>query len=464
MDLDTYFVTALCKEGRGAIRDAISKGIDASFLSGSSQGIYQFLLDYVKKYDGDPTQDMVEGRTGVKLPLPAAAPCEFFTDEVINRRLHGVIGEQLELITAHHTKSRPVEAYRAYEEGLRVLRDSGVAVARTISLPSLGPEFLIYYEKLEAGHTGILTPWPSVNEATMGFWPGDFVLYVARLGIGKTQVLTLLMDYAWAVQKKRVLFVTTEMTQEKIVQRWIGVHYKLPYTQLTHGKLGMFVKKKMVEGIELIKNEEGLYIIGGDFDFRIESLEAAIEDCEPEAVFVDGAYLLKTEGSKRTERAANSFDELKRCAKRNDVPLIASTQFNREVKGNKLNSAGAEKIALSDAAGWNADLIYGLIQTEDMKKDRRMIQRPLKFREGLAEDVECWWDFETMNFSELPKGPAAAAVGGSGGGSAGGRGGASGAPGGGSGAARPDSDPYGSGLLNFNTESGAEGDGGDIPY
>jgi len=153
-----------------------------------------------------------------------------------------------------------------------------------------------------------------------------------------------------------------------------------------------------------LMEEQGLYIVGGDFDFRIETLEAGIDDCQPDIVLLDGAYLLKGDGDGRTERAANSYDNIKRLAKRMRIPLVATTQFNRQAKVNSAASASVEKIALSDAAGWNADLVYGLVQTEDMKRDGRMIIKPMKFREGIGEDVECLWDFLTMDFREVGDG------------------------------------------------------------
>jgi len=451
VDLDTIFVASVLKGGHPLVRLAIEKGVDEDCLTGDGLTAWKFVLDYVKQYHESPDVVAVEGKTGVKLDDPPPAPPEFYIDEVLNRRLHNALGDQLLAITQHYKARDPQAAYAEYEDGLRVLRKLGVGVAKTISLPSLGPQFLEYYDKLKAGYRGILTPWPTVNESTLGFWPEDFVLYVARLGVGKTWALAIIANHVWTEQKKRVLFATTEMSQLSIVRRWIAIHFKYPYNDLRRGMLSAFAEQKMRDRLGDMAKEEGLYIIGGDFDFRIESLEAAIEECEPDVVFMDGAYLLKVKGDGRTERAANSFDELKRVAKRHHVPLVASTQFNREVKGNKLNSADPSKIALSDAAGWNADLIYGLVRTDDMKRDRRMVQLPLKFREGEGEEIETHWDFETMNFDELPKGATAGAGGPGGAGGAGGPGGGQPGAGGGSGGSgggpAPDPDPYGTGLL-----------------
>lgn len=454
MDLDKIFVSSVLKEGREAIRLAMEKGVEEVFLVGEGLTAWKFVQEYFQSYDEAPDPAMVFGKTNVKLDDPPPAPAEFFIDEILNRRLHSELGTRLKAVISHYEARDPKAAYAEYEKGLRELRKMQLATSKTVSLPSLAPDFLEYYERLKQGVTGILTPWGTINDATLGFWPEDFVLFVARLGVGKTWTLTILADYAWHVCKKRVLFATTEMSQVKILQRWVALRFKLPYNDLRRGRLDAFSEQRMREGLVQLHDAEGLYIIGGDFDFRIESLEAAIDECEPDIVFVDGAYLLKVSGDGRTERAANSFDELKRVAKRNSVPLVSSTQFNREVKSNKASSASVEKIALSDAAGWNADLIFGLVQTEDMKKDKRMIFKPLKFREGSGEDVEAWWDFDTMNFEEL----ASTAAPSSGPVIPGGFG--AGAPK--SAAPKDEEDPFDTGMLDFDAPTGdVESDGGD---
>ena len=128
---------------------------------------------------------------------------------------------------------------------------------------------------------------------------------------------------------------------------------------------------------------------------------AAIDTVQPDVVLLDGAYLLRVEGKTRTEKAANAFDELKRLTSRLNIPVIVTMQFNREVKANEAKSVKAEAIALTDVAGWNADLIFALIQTEEMKTNKEMIVKPLKVREGEGIEVRLHWDIGTMNFDEI---------------------------------------------------------------
>jgi intein/homing endonuclease len=201
----------------------------------------------------------------------------------------------------------------------------------------------------------------------------------------------------------RVLYATTEMAKARIALRWYAIKLKLPYGQLRRGQLGVFLEKKLEEGIAEFVGSPNFNIVGGDFDFSMESFDAAIDEANPDIVVLDGAYLLKVPGLTRQERAANAFDELKRINKRRKVPIIVTMQFNREVKTNQAKTVAAESIALTDVAGWNADLIYGLIQTDEMKKNKRLMLKPLKIREGESDEIECNWNFDSMDFSELPK-------------------------------------------------------------
>ncbi len=205
---------------------------------------------------------------------------------------------------------------------------------------------------------------------------------------------------AWQ-QKKRVLFASTEISRLRIGIRLFALMGKLNYKEFTHGKLTIFSEPKFYQMVEEFLHEEGLYVVGGNFDFRVEALSAAIDEIRPDFVVLDGAYLLRTSGSTRTEQAANAFNELKRLSIRHEIPVATTHQFNREVKTNIASSVRAESIGLTDVAGWNADLIVGLVQTDDMKRDKKMRLKPLKAREGAGEEVEINWDLDTMDFREL---------------------------------------------------------------
>lgn len=400
MDLDKAFVSALLEAGLPGLRDAQDRGWSASLLESEGLRAWEFAVEHLGKYGSLPDRASVEGRLGIVLD-PPGPPLAFLADELVGRRMHSSLARAYEEGIRCLGQNEPAKALESTEKALYELRKEHGSASRIVSLPSLGDQALEFYRKIKAGERGILTPWGAVNEATLGFWPEDFVLIVARQATGKTWLALILAYFAW-VSGYRVLLVSTEMSQLSIAIRWAALHLKLSYYEFRHGLLSSMDEDRMVKGIEAAKGLPGFDIIGGDFDFRIDSLDAAITESKPDFVVADGANLFKSDGASRTEKAANSFDEFKRVAKRRHVAVVLTSQFNREVKtGAKPGTMKAEKIALSDAAGWNADQIFALYQTDEMKDDKRMGLHPMKCREGVARDVEIRWDLDLMDFSEL---------------------------------------------------------------
>ena len=399
--MDAEFVAALMRDGRAGLSKVYAEGFSSELLDGTEREAYVFITDFVKKYDTIPTEDVLMRETGLML-APATEPLAYVVKRLFDRRLHQTLHKGLLEAADMLEKGKPLEGRERMETLMRSVRNLDTRGAVVESIHGLGQQVVDYYDSIKAGKRGILTPWESINEATMGFWPEDLILFVARMGIGKTWTALQVAHCAWK-QGKRVLIATTEMAKERMAMRYIAVKNRLPYRDLRQGRLDIFTEQRFRDEVLAAMSLPGLDIIGGDFDLSMESFAGIVADHKPDLTIVDGAYLLKVPGVNRTERAATVFDELKRIAKRNRTAVFATMQFNREVKVNQAKTVQADSIAMTDVAGWNADLIFGMIQTEEMKKNKRMAFKPLKVREGESEEIECNWDFDRMDFSELPK-------------------------------------------------------------
>lgn len=413
-DLDKALIAAVLRDGKPALKRAREKGLRPDILRGEGKDIYQFLVEYHLRYDDLPPADIIMGKTGFALPeLAPNLHADFLVDAVFDRKIfekvHTGYKKLEELIHAKPPDAKKLTT--ALEEMVLELRREQLMDVKVESLFSLGPEVKAHYERLKNGAKGILTPWDAINKATNGFWPMDLILFVARVGIGKTWTAIILALHAWQ-QGKRVLFASTEISRLRIALRLYSLMCRLPYQEFAAGKLTRIKhptdetldtgsEVRFYEKVEEMLHQEGLYVVGGNFDFRVESLSTAIDEVRPDFVILDGAYLLRTTGATRTEKAANAFDELKRLCLRHELPMAVTHQFNREVKANVATSVRTESIGLTDVAGWNADLIFGLVQTDDMKKDRKMRIKPLKVREGVGEEVELRWDFDSMDFAQI---------------------------------------------------------------
>ncbi len=400
-DLDTALVAGILKEGVTALRYIAEHGFNNGYMEGDGRRAYEYVITFYKQYQQLPTEDTVLADTGVMLS-PATDPVSYLVTAILDRNVHKTIHKGVRDVIGHLDKKDLAKSREAIETILKEVRALDTRAALVQSFNGLGDKVIEYYEKIKRGERGIQTPWPTINDSTLGFWPEDLVLFVARMGIGKTWVALQLAGAAWE-QGKKVLIATTEMSKETMAMRYYAVKLKLPYKEFRQGMLDVYTEQKFYDGVSQLMNSPNFNIVGGDFDFSMDTFAGIVMDVKPDLVVVDGAYLLKVPGLTRTERAANVFDELKRIAKRSKAPVVATMQFNREVKVNQAKTVQADSIAMTDVAGWNADLIFGLIQTEEMKKNKRLAFKPLKVREGESEEIECNWDFTTMNFSELPK-------------------------------------------------------------
>lgn len=400
MDLDKEFVLSVSLGGAKALSQALDKGITPDHLFGDGRNAFEYLLLHRKEYGSLPTPDVILQKTGVDLPVITSETPVFWINEVISRRLFQGLREGAAKVTEKLEGRDPQAAAEVWREINRKIMRECNSVSKIESLFALGKEVLQQYDNIKAGKRGIATPWPTMDDQTMGWWPEDLVLFAGRLGTGKTWTLLVVTHAAWK-DGARVMIVSTEMNKIKMAMRFFALHFRLPYDDVRRGKLGEFAEQKLRSGIASILNEQGIYIVGGDFDFSIDNVGTAIEDSECQLAAVDGAYLIKNTGKDRHERVSNTFDDLKRIAKRGKLTTVANTQFNRSAKKGESSTITADNVGITDVAGWNSDIMYGIHQSDEMRTDAKMEIVSMKIREGKPGNIRIRWDLDRMDFSEV---------------------------------------------------------------
>jgi len=398
MDLDLSFIGAVLRTEKGFYTSKRAS-VSAHMLQGevAIHG-WDFIENHVLEFGSVPSPEFFSAKTGIQL-IDTSDDLSVLIKDLKERALwielragHERAGEFLE-------KRKSQDALDVFQKTVSKAYKDRVAGGRVDSLMSLGPDVLEYYNRMKSGERGILSPWDAMNQSTLGWWGGDFIVFVARMGTGKTFSMLMLARQAW-LSGKRVLFVGTEMNRIKLAIRFYAIHLKLSYQELRVGELGEFNEKRLIDGVNDLMSQDGLYIVGDDFDASMDEIEAAVDEVDPHLVLVDGLYLVKNEGRDRHTRVSNNADDLKRMAKRRDLPIIASSQFNREVDTNSKAKVSSENIGITDVIGWNADVIYGMYQTDDMREDRIMGFRPMKLREGTGNDFFTKWRFDDMDFEQ----------------------------------------------------------------
>lgn len=412
MNLDRGLIAAILREGDSAVKKCRMGIPDSTFLKGESQKVYDYILDYISSYGGCPSNDLIKQHLGIDFedaadPLGLSeateAPVGFWIDEIKKRRLFESLKATASLLYDELEKGEVDNGLAILESSLVNIRkdqlsgDTGVE-----KIGPLGKEALEFYERMHRGERGIPLPWEGINDATLGIWPQDLGLFVARPGTGKTWAAVLIALHAWE-QGHKVLFATTEISRPRIAMRLLCAKYKLDYGKFRKGELTSDQEKFFRAEVLKLQDDESFFVAGGDFDFKISNYRALIEEVKPDLCILDGAYLLKVEGKDRTQKTANAFDEIKRISNATSVPQIATMQFNRNAKTNMTDSLDLSNIAQSDAAGWNADFAYAMDWGKEGKAGGRMIFKPMKVREGFGESLTVNWNFKEMDFTEVPK-------------------------------------------------------------
>lgn len=409
MDIDKEFVRSVIRGGKAAVVAAMDRNIDreielgkekGSYLAGDGKKAWEFLRAHFVKYDEVPSVEAIQSSLGIDLGGSMNESHMFFLDEISKRRLFQLQRFGTKGVAEKLEAKDPTAAAEVWTEIHRKIQEEGLTVRKVESLLGLGKQLIQDYKDAKAGKRGIPTPWPSMDNMTLGWWPEDLILFVGRLGVGKTWSLVICAHRAWMAGHK-VLVVSTEMNKMQMARRFFALHLRLPYDEIRRGKLGEFVEGKFFKGVEEIMGADGVNIVAGDFDYSIDNIGSVLSDTRPHLLCLDGPYLIKNSGKDRHERVSNNFDDFKKLGKRYLHATITNLQFNRSAKTGQSQTIAADNIGITDVAGWNADAAFGLLQSEEMLANWEMGLKGLKVREGMPSEFKIHWNHGAMDFTEI---------------------------------------------------------------
>jgi len=370
------------------------------FQDAECRRCFRYIVDFYAKYTKVPSLEIVEEAFPELKLSYAKEPAEYYLDKMTENYVRAQ-GARLLMNGAKILVMKPLEGLAELQAGIADLtvdvvptRDDSIAGTidvrkeRYLRLKNVG------------GMDGHPTPWGVLNEATMGLHAGDFVAIVSRPGVGKTFMLTILAEYLCSA-KLKVLFVSNEMSNGQIMQRFDAVHFKLPYKELRAGLLPDALEKRYFEGLAKMKSEVQMDVTQ---DVKgILSVANKIDLYRPDIVLIDGMYLLSDDGrsTSRWESISNISRGLKKLAQSKKIPVIATTQFNRAADEVKMDKVTLSNLGFSDSIGQDADVVLGLFRTRDMEMNNEMRVRMLKIREGEPKDFTLHWDLRRMEFGVL---------------------------------------------------------------
>lgn len=369
------------------------------FVDEKAKNAFVFVTDFYRQYGELPSIDLVEEKFPELSMVYAKEPAEYYIDELMENYARNKGTE----VVKKHAGDLIVSPRKGLDTLTKKLLELGMEVdpAEDVNLlETMDDRKKRYLEIKDGGVFGYPSPWDVLDEATLGWHPGEFVAVVGRPGIGKTWGAILLAEHAWKAGHS-VMFVTMEMGIDQIAQRFDALHHKLPYQEFRSGLLPDGLEKQYLESKVDTKDKAPFWLIrnvGG-----IASLGSKIDQYKPEVVFVDGMYLLDDDfgGRNMWERVTNVSKSMKKLAQKKNLPIIATTQFNRATDERRIERVTLANIGFSDSLGQDADVVIGQFRTRDMELNNELMIRILKCREGAGNDFTVTWDLHRMRFDVI---------------------------------------------------------------
>ena len=211
--------------------------------------------------------------------------------------------------------------------------------------------------------SGISSGYVDLDDLTGGFNGSQLVILAARPSMGKTALALNICEHVALEQRKAILFVSLEMAQLELAERFICARARVDGNKLRTGK-GLLNSDmiKLSQGYEELRL--GAQILIDDTPARnMLQITANARRLKLRSqiglVVVDYIQLIDAEESRdsRQEQIAKISRRLKTLARELDVPVIALSQLNRGVENREDRRPRMADLRESGAIEQDADLV-----------------------------------------------------------------------------------------------------------
>jgi len=212
-------------------------------------------------------------------------------------------------------------------------------------------------------------PWAPFQSATLGVRSTDYIIFYGRPKSMKSWILCYLVAFMLHRNAAyRILIYSKEMDADEIFERIGCVLAGIAYENWVSNRLTGEERRMYITVMEFMRQaQRDMTVVclsaqdikqGQD---TVAWLESKIEQYRPEAVFVDGMYLMSDlQGAKKNhERVANISRAMRQLILHKKVPVIATVQANREAAKNE--EANTEEVAFSDSLGQDATMLIRIV-------------------------------------------------------------------------------------------------------
>ncbi len=245
-----------------------------------------------------------------------------------------------------------------------VKKEAGAMKSELVTPDMMGEKML---DMLNDGQSSISWGFADLDEVTTGIYPQDYIVIGARPSVGKTE-LQIEVAEKMAGQKKTVLFASTEMHINPVLERYIARALKISIRDLRKRVFDLEQQDKFMKAADAITGIPIYYLFGKRSSENIwMNARKMKEQYGLDAVFVDYLQLL-TDCNKGKDNHAVQVGlvshTLKAISQDLNVPVIVASQLNRLVEYREVKRPMLADLRESGDIEQDADVVFLLHRPE----------------------------------------------------------------------------------------------------
>lgn len=389
-----------------SLAETVNAGVKSVFFANDWENVYRWIVEYNSEHGAVPSERAFHTAYG-DIPIEDASTETFsglfkeLTDAYRTRTIAATLSNVMgplnngDIDTAMGILSGGLQAASA-----EVNRLTDFNVIETWE------ERLARYDEIRKNPdkmVGIPTGFNKLDNLTRGFSPQQFIIMVGEPKRGKS-LFELIMATACHRHGKVPLFISFEMTVDEQTARMDAMNAKVPISAMTDGTMTDAERERIrkagilrqnMQRFEMSQDATGLT--------TVSAIGAKIREKKPDAVYVDGIYLMDDEYGEpkgSPQALTNISRSLKRLAQKENIPIIATTQvLGSKIHNKRTRTITADSIGYTSAFVQDADLVLGVERNPDL--DDQAIIRIVEGRNVPHAEIHVKWDWRTMEFEEV---------------------------------------------------------------
>lgn len=223
-----------------------------------------------------------------------------------------------------------------------------------------------------------------------GFHKKTLNLFMAKSGSGKSLIMCSL-GTNFALQNKKVLYITLEMSEQKIMDRLLANLFDIDTKEIKNlsranfDKLYSAVQKSIANDIKIIQYPART-LSANKIRNLLKELKVK-KKFEPDVILLDYLQLCSPNTQNKNWNTAEALkvitEEVRAVAIEYDLPIISAIQTNRE--GFKGGDVDLTQVSESIAIVFGADLLIGVYIDDNLKTAGKYLWTTLKNRYGIQD-------------------------------------------------------------------------------